>query len=458
MDFGTDRRLKVAIVSTYDELCGIAGYTRMLVPQLTSFADVEVFDLDQYLLRSSHKRVQELADRHVRDIAAQLEQYDAVSIQLEYGTLGRTPAQIGRRFKRLAEAARSLSVTFHTILDPSPTPWGTIAGRMARLDFKGAGGLLAEDWRNKQLAERQFVTLRQLQKRRNVRLIAHNRRDMRMLRDVYRLQTVLHHPLAYVPADRAAEIRQAAKRSDFALLAGLPADAKLVGTFGFLSPYKGFETAIRALRLLPDDHHLLVFGGVNPNGIKKFSTIDPYVKTLVDETRIGATFLDGLAEARVAASSITAGAAAEQLFAEHPGSLRGRVHFMGVLPDREFLSAMSLCDAVVLPYLEVGQTSSGPASMALDMGCRVICSRTGTFLQLARYHPGVLEFFDIGNHVELAERLASAPPPRPRLLTMNTTTNAAVYRAALDPTRGPVPPILGYETRQRVAPAPEPVA
>jgi hypothetical protein len=39
-------RPRVAIVSTYDELCGIAGYTRALEKQLRPLMEIEVFDLD----------------------------------------------------------------------------------------------------------------------------------------------------------------------------------------------------------------------------------------------------------------------------------------------------------------------------------------------------------------------------------------------------------------------------
>jgi hypothetical protein len=102
---------------------------------------------------------------------------------------------------------------------------------------------------------------------------------------------------------------------------------------------------------------------------------------------------------------------------------------MGVLDDGEFCTAMAICDSVVLPYVEVGQTSSGPISMALDMGCRVIASRNRAFLQMARYHPGEIEFFDIGNYAELAARIAADPPfdRRGRVLAYNTDTNAALY-------------------------------
>ena len=59
---------------------------------------------------------------------------------------------------------------------------------------------------------------------------------------------------------------------------------------------------------------------------------------------------------------------------------------MGALAEAEFLAGMAICDAVVFPYLEVGQSSSGPISQALELGCRIIASRTHTFLEFAEYH------------------------------------------------------------------------
>ena len=93
---------------------------------------------------------------------------------------------------------------------------------------------------------------------------------------------------------------------------------------------------------------------------------------------------------------------------------------------------MAICDAVVFPYLEVGQSSSGPISQALELGCRVIASRTHTFLQFARYHHNMIEFFDIGNHLELAGRIRARPQfePRDHLPAFNVETNKAVYLAA----------------------------
>ena len=74
-------------MSTYDDLCGIAAYTRSLEKQLSDIFDVTVFDLDQYLLRNTHARVRKFADRHIQDICREIREYDTVNLQLEHGTL-----------------------------------------------------------------------------------------------------------------------------------------------------------------------------------------------------------------------------------------------------------------------------------------------------------------------------------------------------------------------------------
>lgn len=435
------QRPRVAIVSTYDELCGIASYTRALEQQLQERMEVQVFDLDQYLLRSRHTRVQRLADQHILEISKKLRQFDSVNIQLEHGTLGLTMPQILRRFRWLVRAAPALSVTFHTILDEVGMPAGQVWPQLRRLKLGAAAAMVADRARAALLARGTYGELRRQQSRKPVRIITHTRRDMRLLRDVHRLAEVHHHPLSFVPPARAAAIRAAATRDAFPILHLLPPGAKLIGTFGFLSPYKGFETAVEALRYLPEDHHLLVFGGIHPQAIARGQPRDAYISRLLERGHIGQSPLEALRAG--GPTSLTVDGSARDLLAPHPQDLHHRLHFMGVLEDSQFMSAMALCDSVVLPYLEVGQTSSGPIAMALEMGCRVIASRTRAFLQYARYHPNRIEFFDIGNFAELARRIEAGPPPAPadRRLTHDTTSNAALYlKVSLPPgMAAPVP-------------------
>ena len=432
-------RPRLAIISTYDELCGIAGYTRALERQLQPLMEVEVLDLDQYLLRSPYPRVQKLGDRHIRDMAARLRGFDTVNIQLEHGTLGTTPRQILRRFRWLAHAAPRLTVTFHTILDEVTMPWGHVAKEALRFRLSAAAGTLFANLRASALKRGIYHEIARQQRRKPVHVITHTKRDMRLLRDVHRLRNVDHHPLSFVAPGDAAAIRAAARREAFPMMKRLPEGAKLIGTFGFLSPYKGFETALEALRYLPENHHLLVFGGIHPQAIARNSPRDSYIERLLSMGRIGRSMLDTL-QSDHGAMTLTLDASTRDLLSRHPQDLHDRLHFMGVLDDAEFMTAMALCDAVVLPYLEVGQSSSGPIAMALEMGCRVIASRTRAFLQFARYHPGRVEFFDIGNFAELARRIEAGPPPdHPGAPVFNTTTNAALYhRVSLPP--GIVPP------------------
>lgn len=429
--------LRLAIVSTYDEMCGIAGYTRALEQQLRPHAEVTVFDLDQYLLRSPHARVQRLADRHIKEIAGRLHEFDSVNIQLEYGTLGRTSNQIVRRFKKLVSAAPAVSVTFHTILGHEPLDWSAlglslITGRLVRMVR-----IIVSFRRNRDLGARIYRFLHARQRRQPINAIVHTKRDARLLHDVFRIRNVDHHPLSFIGAEEAGRIRQAATRGQFAILKMLPADAKLIGSFGFLSPYKGFETALRALHYLPEDHHLLIFGGVHPQAIKREQPIDSYIQTLLDEAHIGQTILDTVAD-KTTPLSFSLDAASKDLLSRHPEDMHHRIHFLGVHNDEGFMRAMALCDVVVLPYLEVGQSSSGPIAMALEMGCRVLASRTLAFLQFARYHPGQIEFFDIGNYAELADLIlaGSVAPNGERRLDFHTGTNVALYLEANQPRAG----------------------
>jgi glycosyltransferase involved in cell wall biosynthesis len=430
--------LRLAIISTYDEMCGIAGYTRALEQQLRPHAEVTVFDLDQYLLRGPHKRVQRLADHHINEIAARLHEFDSVNIQLEYGTLGRTPKQIMRRFRKLVTAAPAVSVTFHTILGHETLDWATIGFSLITGRIFRAFRIISSFHRNTRLGARTYRFLRSRQCRQSVHAIVHTKRDARFLHDVFRIRNVDHHPLSFVAATQAEQIRQAATRDHFPVLRTLPADAKLIGSFGFLSPYKGFETALRALHYLPEDHHLLIFGGVHPQAIKREQGIDPYIQALLDAGHIGQTILDTVNE-KITPLSLNLDAASKDLLTRHPEDLHSRIHFLGVHNDEGFMRAMALCDMVVLPYLEVGQSSSGPIAMALEMGCRVLASRTLAFLQFARYHPDQIEFFDIGNYAELADLIlaGTTAPGGTRQLRFHTGTNAAMYLEANQSRSGP---------------------
>jgi glycosyltransferase involved in cell wall biosynthesis len=428
-------RESLAIVSTRSKLCGVAAYTAALRRQLDDAFDITVFDLDQYLLRSQHRRVRKLADHHIKEICHAIRDFDAVNLQLEHGTLGRHGNDIHRRFCWLTAAAPRLSVTFHTLPMPPSFDGTTFMKALVRGKFKAAARMQAEFHRTHVLSHGIARQLRRIQRYKQVSAIVHNMRDFRDVKYLYGVRHVFDHPLSYLTAAEIDAVRNSAARRCFPILDGLPSDVALIGVFGFLNEYKGIGTAIEALQYLPDNHHLLVFGGIHPQEIMPRQPRHPYLASLFDNAYMDTTLYDRLSAGGAASPpqlTLTADQGLRELVGAHPRDLSARIHFMGALSEKDFLSGMAICDAVVFPYLEVGQSSSGPISQALELGCRIIASRTHTFLEFAEYHKNSVEFFDIGNHLELAERLIARRQfsPRGRLPEFNIETNKATYLLA----------------------------
>lgn len=428
------RRERLAIVSTRNKLCGIAAYTQALERQLADIFDITVFDLDQYLLRSRHQRVRALGNRHIKEICQAIAGFDAVNLQLEFGTLGHSTSDIYRRLGWLVAAAPRLSVTFHTLKRPPIFSWTDFLKAIATFKWEKAHALRSAYARELKLSEGVARCLRRAQRQKPVSIIVHSRRDLSDASHLYGFCTVQHHPLTFLSHDEIEAINSQSGRQRFPLLDPLPQTGKLIGVFGFLNNYKGFETVIRALHHLSDDHHLLIFGATHPNEIPRDRPRHPYIASLLEEGYVDATLYEQIAASP--SHGINMALDIERhvgdLVGTHPRDLSGRVHFMGAVDDVDFLAGMAICDVVVLPYLEVGQSSSGPISQAVELGRRVIASRTRNFLEFARYHPNTVEFFDIGNHLELAERIATRPQYAARREQPRYTveTNRAVYWSA----------------------------
>jgi glycosyltransferase involved in cell wall biosynthesis len=426
------QRERLAIVSTRNKLCGIAAYTKALERQLADLFEITVFDLDQYLLRGRHSRVRALGDRHIKEICREIAAFDVVSLQIEFGTLGDAPKDIERRFRWLVAAASRLSVTFHSLNRPPVFPAADFFRSIATFDWVKAIDIQTAFIHGNRLSGGIAKILRRAQRRKPTSVIVHNRRDSSDARYLHGFSRVLDHPLSFLSPSEAETILSLATRRKFPQLDPFPNDAKLIGVFGFLSDYKGFEVVIKALYHLPEDHHLLIFGGVHPSSIPKRTAIHPYVATLLEDAHVDATLYDDMHGASTIGLNLDIERHLADLFGKHPRDLSSRVHFMGALEDGDFLTGMAICDVVVLPYLEVGQSASGPISQAIELGCRVIASRTHTFLEFARYHPETIEFFDIGNHLELAERIAARRQYAAQrdCLRYTVETNKATYLAA----------------------------
>jgi glycosyltransferase involved in cell wall biosynthesis len=408
---------KLAIVSTYSDLCGIASYTRALRQYLSDDFDIEIFDLDQYLLRANSGHLRDMGDRLIADFCARFAAFDAVNLQLEYGTLGDKESIILGRLQQIITAAPAISVTFHTILPPPVLPHDRLRHAIFRFELWNSYTILRDHAKARKFRAGVYDILRAAQKTKPVSVIVHTPRDARAMRLAERITHVFDHPLAYLTPARAAELRDAHDRKSFPPLDQLGDEIKIIGVFGFLNEYKGIHTAIKALGILPAQYHLAIFGGLHPGEIRKSTDADmhPYLGRLLGETHVDEMATDPKHQGR------------------SPRDLSPRIHFMGVLDDDALTAAMAVVDIVVLPYKEVGQASSGPMSLANEMGAKIVASRNHAFLQFAQYFPDRLAFFDAGNHLELAQRVQTIVlqpvPDQPQ--SYNTDSNRATYLAAL---------------------------
>lgn len=419
---------RLAIVSTFDVQCGIAGYTRCLVKQIKPDFDVEVFDLNQSFMRSTDPAMAAVADGMVKEFCARAATYDFVNIQLEHGTLGVLSKDIQRRLKWIIAAAPALSVTFHTVLLKEKFDHRELTKNLSRLWVADAWKTLKNHLDRNAMTSGVYKLLQDASKQKPVNIIVHTGRDAEIMRHAVGLANVYDHPLVFRGRTEAAKLRATTTRADFPMLENMPANVRTIGVFGFISKYKGFETVVKALRFLPEDYHLLIFGSVHPNEIQNHQSIYPYVRELLDAADVDA-WLEDTGEA-IAGGVAPNGKVPEAV--RHPHNMADRIHFLGAQTDDDFAKGICVCDTVVMPYLEVGQSASGAISIALEMGARVIAAHNRTFLQLTRYFPNCIEMFDIGNHIELAERIRARPafPAETRVLDYNVDSNRALYKAA----------------------------
>jgi glycosyltransferase involved in cell wall biosynthesis len=412
-------RRRVLFISTWAIDCGIAAFTDTLLSYLRRDIACSVFVLDPDFYKSLEPAALEAADLQLaalRDIAAQ---YDAVNLQWEPGTIGPTLGISRRRLAAVLRACPNLIVTVHT----------TIARHsLSRALKRSAAGVvrrrsrdllaLIEWWRADR--GRSYELLRKAAEtcKGRVILAVHTPREANYFSKALTFPHVYDHPLSYIRGHWRDTLEEDAEHARIALRQRLP-NRKFLAIFGFLTFYKGIETAIEAIPLLPRDWHLLIYGAVHPAGIPVGQAVAPYVAQLLKHF-----------EVRNAKS-------------RNAGKLHERVTFMGPPDDYAFACAMAACDAVAFPYLEIGQSASGPVSQAIELRKPTYLTYTHTFLELRKYFPNNFAFFDIGNHLQLAGLVAAGDAPRGAVL-YDGTTQAEHYRRMIEQAAGGatyIPPV-----------------
>ncbi len=363
----------LGIVSSYSESCGIASFAKVLhdTIKLYSNNNVEVVKLDLQLLKAVDKKTRRYADNHIQDIYKQLKSFDAVNIQMEVGLYGSLPQDIIKRSKKLIEANPNTSITLHSAQMLATTPVSSLSPlkKLLKLELKkGISEFIREFNKKKHLWVNNEIIKNAIKQ--NCQIIVHTMRAKKHIYNLYQYDRVDVHPLKFVVENSVLDLT-ILDRIRFEL--GLLATDVLIGIFGFISSSKGHLDALSAIKLLPANYKLLIFGRQHPQTIE-YEKANEYLNTLIKAI-------------------------------ESDKVLKNRVFFLGELTDNEFLSVAKKIDVAWLPYYENGQEASGIASILLDSCPRVLCSTWFAFDELLKLIPykNVMRFC-IGNTHELASK------------------------------------------------------
>lgn len=417
----TQKRL--AIVCSYNESCGNASYAHVLRNKFSEYVQCDVIPLDLFLLQKSSPAFQSAGDRHIAEIAARLAAYDYVNIQFEAGLYGAKDSDVLRRLKMLLDGCRSVVVTMHRINPPTfylpRVLWQFGETFVAGHPIVATRAMLTEILYARPAAKlysRIIEACRQRSRSANVSILVHTKRERRIVKEIYRFDKVVDFPITFLTEDQRRDVLENTDVEAFRQRHGVAPGTKVVGAFGFISSYKGYETLIHALKELPEDHHLYLFGGQHPASVAENVPLDPYIESLLKLIREKNDEVVGDARRRLmplgrgniapaGAGPETAESVQEAISRLLSYDLLKRVHFVGELSDPHFIEALRGCDAVVLPYLEVGQSMSGVIALAIECGANLYCARNRSFAEVMKYYGEVFVSFDIGNYVELAQKI-----------------------------------------------------
>lgn len=375
-EFRMKTRKRVAFLTTWQEICGIAHYSAFLKRALDPYLDITVFPTTRDLIQKAKSRTEnQAADAYIDQIADQVGDYDTVIMQFEPGIYGNDPATSLDRVQRILRRSRNFIIAFHYVPREIHQTWVQVFRSkkpqvIVRNLLNSAIAIMRERvWKNF------FNALSEHARTHKVTVVAHNKSDARFLSFHLPGIEILDHPLCYMDDAFITNIDHLAEASQLSKFLPKPRpDTRYLGVFGFYSEYKGFETAIRALKYLPENYELLMFSSIHHAALRPNQGINDYLQTIMS-----------LVETE---------------------KLLDRVHFIGSVSDNDMLLGMAVCDAVVVPYTNAGHAASGVSSQSVELSRPTYLSRNNLFTEFEKYfNNDNFEFFDIGNSIELAQKI-----------------------------------------------------
>lgn len=430
---------KIAFLSTYCELCGIAYYLDVVLKKYQELygddSELEVLATPRNIFSTPLDKAEIVyADNFAKRLGAEASRFDHVNIQFEPGILGRDKLTAGRRLKYTTSGAKSLSITWHHLGRRDYLTKSSILKLLLSFKVISLSKVTIKNFISNSQWTRIYSYVAKQTKQKPVSHIVHTKRDELFLRALMAKYGVpdakifiQSTPLTYLDDKKRQEIENYAHRSKLTELRNISVhdDVKIstnaedesaqnirprrryIGVFGFFGGYKGFETAIELLSILPEDYELVFFSSVHESALEIDSRGDNYLKKLLKQIAL-IEQKDGTSSNKGTKSKQTKKIKSKQtdsITKYDQSRFIKRVRFMGSVSDDDLMFGMKLCDVILFPYINSVHTASGPIAQAIELGCNVMASRNTQFLELAKFHTDSIEFFDIGNTFEIAQKI-----------------------------------------------------
>jgi len=368
--------VRICILSTHDEPCGIATYSAQLQAELQALGvETTTHPIDR--LGLSKKARVEFA-QHFAGFVEGIDRFDAFILQHEFGLyagsygIRQSNKVFGGLLKALAQKKKPTLIVFHSA-PPVTSIGGVVHQERARLGVGGRRSIRAALGRAA-LGSLRAVTvrpgwrsiLRTINNDASMSAVVLSEEARRLMIDSglrpEKLAVVRHG----VPALKDPGPREGGKPREG------PRTIRLT-IFGFVVAYKGYEAALRAMLHVPGYIELVIAGGPHP--------ANPQDRTLENILTFVATgdYPDGVLAPLSASEMETV-----------RDRLVGRVEITGYLPPAEVRKVLDRTDIVLAPYLESGPSGSGALSWGLAARRPILATTTAGFREMNEAEPCML--------------------------------------------------------------------
>lgn len=379
---------KIAIVSSYNTLCGNATYTEALAQEFNKHLETEIISVDFMLLSSHNALLNRKQTKHIKDLANQISKFKYINFQFEMGLFGNRTNILKNIITLIKACHGKIVFTIHRVEDLAQIQRYSVL-RDFFIERKPIIKML-QTYRKSRYVSNLFNIILSELKNKDAEIIVHTKKAEKIIREGFRYDNVHSFPITFLDKkDRDFyQKNQKSSRQKLIKKYNLDPKKKYIGCFGFLTANKGHLVALKSLEHLPNDYNIIIFGSQHPQTIREYSF--PSHKNKNDILVFSSN------DDRMISSMIKLSV-----------SLTNNVIFLKTKENDDFLNALNAVDIVAMPYFETGQNASGVASLALEMNKYIVTSDSVMFTELDHFYKNCFEMTTIGNYIELAQRCIS---------------------------------------------------